>query len=196
VTFLIPHFTIASTVFIPNKGIPMPITSRAVNVMGRVFTNCPLDERKISTTVRSGFLKHLFLSPLREILGPVYHARIAQQNKGKIDHCHFVARDFLDLVRKKSNVRICSVVSKTACGQLVNSQTVLSSVKCAPHYDDKCGWFGEPLDLISQAQIIELSNVSGRGRFALNPYCECYLLFDHDAIHPYLRAVVVRHITQ
>jgi hypothetical protein len=41
----------------------------------------------------------------------------------------------LALVHAKSNVQICSVVSKTACGQLVNSQ-VMSLAKCAPHYDD------------------------------------------------------------
>jgi hypothetical protein len=38
----------------------IPITSRAVNVMGRVFTNCPLDECDIRTTVRRSFLRHLF----------------------------------------------------------------------------------------------------------------------------------------
>ena len=37
VAFVIPQMMLAATVFIPNMGVPMLITSRVVNVMGREF---------------------------------------------------------------------------------------------------------------------------------------------------------------
>jgi hypothetical protein len=80
VTFVIPQMMLAATVFIPKMGVPMPITSRAVNVMGREFTNCPLDESYIRTTVRSNFLKHLFFFTSARYFHTIYHARIVRQN--------------------------------------------------------------------------------------------------------------------
>ena len=44
VTFVILQMMLAATVFIPNMGVPMLITSRVAKVMGREFTNCQLDE--------------------------------------------------------------------------------------------------------------------------------------------------------
>jgi hypothetical protein len=56
VTFVIPLMMLAATVFIPNMGVPMLITSRVVKVMGREFTNCPLDECYITIRGSTSFL--------------------------------------------------------------------------------------------------------------------------------------------
>ncbi len=47
VTYVIPQITAAATGGMANAWFPIPITSRAVKVMGRKFTNCPLDEQDI-----------------------------------------------------------------------------------------------------------------------------------------------------
>lgn len=74
VTFVIPQMMLAATVFIPNMGVPTLITSRAVNVMGREFANCLLDECYIRTTDRSGFLRHWYDITFASIVMSVYHA--------------------------------------------------------------------------------------------------------------------------
>ena len=59
--FAVSQASVAGAVFNANARFPIPITNRAVTVMGNVFTNCPLDECNIRTAERSGFLyRHLF----------------------------------------------------------------------------------------------------------------------------------------
>lgn len=43
------------TVLMPRKRFPTPITNRAVTVIGRVFTNCLLDERYVALGYRGIF---------------------------------------------------------------------------------------------------------------------------------------------
>ena len=49
----------------------------------------------IRITVRSGFLRHLWRSPLQRFLARVYHACFIQQNKEKIDRWKFVWCDYI-----------------------------------------------------------------------------------------------------
>jgi hypothetical protein len=61
VTFSIPQPTDAATVFVANTWLPIPSTSRAVKVMGRVLSNCPLDECDVAVcTTRCFFDWHFF----------------------------------------------------------------------------------------------------------------------------------------
>lgn len=117
-TFCVSQIIVVATVFIANNWLLVPSTSLVVKVIGNLLSNCPFDECKISTTVRSGFLRHLFCSTFfQEILQIVYHARIAQQNKEQIDFRKLEGRDRFALDLDKSNVWICSVDSKTCARQ-------------------------------------------------------------------------------
>jgi len=61
VGYLVPQVIVAATVFIAMAWFPIPITNRAVNVMGKkcvlLRLHCECD---VAATDRSGFLKHLF----------------------------------------------------------------------------------------------------------------------------------------
>jgi hypothetical protein len=122
VTLCISQFTVVATAFVANAWLAIPITSRAVNVMGKhcvpLRLHCECD---IRTTVCSGFLKHLFDSTSLRNSCVVYHARSIQQNKGK-SIAGILGREFLLLLlHAKLNSWIRPFVSKIACKQLDNS---------------------------------------------------------------------------
>jgi hypothetical protein len=61
VTLCISQFTVVATAFVANAWLAIPITSRAVNVMGKHCVPLRLHcERNITFRLSGGFLKHLF----------------------------------------------------------------------------------------------------------------------------------------